>query len=133
MKTRILVVDDEPDFTSLLKLTLESVGYYEVQEENDSTRAVSAAREFGPDLVILDIMMPEMDGDEVASRLRNDPFLQDVPVLFMTALVSSTDTPADDTPCQSGGQTFLPKDTPADVLMDCIEQKLHQHRMAVAG
>jgi CheY-like chemotaxis protein len=131
MKTRILVVDDEPDFTHLLKVTLEAEGYYEVREENDAAAALSAAREFGPDLVVLDIMMPEMDGDEVAARLRNDPFLRDVPVIFMTALVSRQEAP--EGTCQSGGQTFLPKDTPVDKLVECIEQKLQKSALAMAG
>ena len=51
---RILLVDDEPDFTDTMRLVLESDGYYEVAVENDATRALTAAREFDPDLVILD-------------------------------------------------------------------------------
>ncbi len=80
MKKRILVVDDEPEFTNLLKLSLESHGYYEVREENDAEHARAAAREFDPDLVVLDIMMPEMDGSEVAAALKEDRVTRDVPV-----------------------------------------------------
>jgi CheY-like chemotaxis protein len=86
-KKRILVIDDEPSITRLLKLNLEQTDLYEVREENNSTRAVDAAREFKPDLVISDVMMPEVGGGEVAAQLREDPALRRVPVIFLTAAV----------------------------------------------
>ena len=131
MKKRILVVDDEPDFTSMLRLTLESHGYFEVREENDPDRARAAAREFGPDVVLLDIMMPEMEGSEVAAALKADPVTRDVPVIFLTALVSQADAPLGS--CRSGGHTFLPKDIRVEKLIRCIEDKIHQHEAAVAA
>lgn len=130
MKKRILVVDDEPDFTLWLKVSLETGGHYEVGEEHDPRRAVRAARQFDPDLVILDIMMPDLDGSEVAALLRDDPVLRDVPVLFMTALVSAREAAGGSV--QRGGQTFLSKDTPVRELVRCIEQKL-EARAAVAA
>jgi CheY-like chemotaxis protein len=86
-KKRILVIDDEPSITRLLKLNLEQTDLYEVREENNSTRAVAAAREFKPDLVISDVMMPEVGGGEIAAQLREDPALRRVPVIFLTAAV----------------------------------------------
>jgi CheY-like chemotaxis protein len=130
MKKRILIVDDEPEFTNLLKLSLESHGYYEVREENDAERARAAAREFGPDLVVLDIMMPEMEGNEVAAALKADPITRDVPVIFLTALVSRDDAP--EGTCSSGGHTFLPKDIRLEKLMRCIEDKIGQRQGAAA-
>jgi CheY-like chemotaxis protein len=122
MKKRILVIDDEPDFTYMLKLSLESMGYYRVGVENEATRALRAAREFAPDLIVLDIMMPGIDGSEVAARIRSDPDLRDVPVLFMTALVSHREARGGS--CSSGGQTFLPKTLGTGKLIECIEEKL---------
>ena len=122
MKKRILIVDDEVGFTHLLRLSLETIGYYEVREENDPERAVGAALEFEPDLVVLDIMMPRLDGSEVASAFKADPVLRDVPVLFLTALVSVDEAPSGT--CDSGGQSFLPKDLPIDKLIECIEAKI---------
>ena len=122
MRKRILVVDDEQDFTYLMRLTLESEGYYEVREENDATCALAAAREFDPDLIILDIMMPHLDGSEVAARAKADPVLRDVPIIFMTALVPSDEAPSGS--CSRGGQTFLPKDVPVERLIECIEDKI---------
>ena len=129
MKTRILVVDDEADLTGMLKAGLESEGYYTVREENDPLRAVAAAREFAPDLVVLDVMMPGMDGTDVAARLRADPQLRDTPVVFMTALLAGHEAPLG--ACESGGNTFLPKSTPLSALMDCIERKVARPTAAV--
>ena len=121
MKKRILIVDDERDFTSLLKLSLESMGEYEVQEENDSVNAVEAARYFDPDLFILDVMMPDIDGSDLAARLRSDPRFADTPIIFMTALLlgdeASSANPA------SGKQVYLPKSTPIEKVIECIEER----------
>ena len=67
---RILVVDDEQGFTMLLKMNLEKKGGYEVRVENDATKALDAAREFRPQVVLLDVVMPEMDGGDVALSFR---------------------------------------------------------------
>jgi CheY-like chemotaxis protein len=130
MKKRILVVDDEPDFTNMLRLTLESHGYYEVREENDAEAARAAAREFDPDLVVLDIMMPQLDGSEVAAALKQDPMTREVPVIFLTALVSREDAPMGT--CSSGGQTFLPKNIRIEKLIACIEDKIGKAQPAGA-
>lgn len=122
MKKRIFVIDDESDFTHLMKACLEADGYYHVGEQNDAASAVDAARVFDPDLILLDIMMPHLDGSEVAAHMRSDPVLRDVPVVFMTALVGATEAPAGT--YTSGGHTFLPKSIAIERLIDCIEQTL---------
>src|SRR5438552_2036051 len=113
MKKRILVIDDEPDFTGILKMGLEAGGYFTVQEENDATQAISAAREFGPDLVVLDIMMPHIDGSDIAARIKADRHMKDTPILFLTALVTDNEAPDS---WDSGGNTFLAKSTPLSKL-----------------
>ena len=130
MKTRILVVDDESEFTHMLRVHLESDGYYDVQEENDANNAVMAAREFEPDLIILDIMMPEMDGSDVAAKFRDTSQFARTPIIFMTALVTGNE--ATTGPDKPGCQTFLPKNTPIDKLIDCIEEKLAKHAAMAA-
>ena len=132
MKKRILVVDDERDFTNLLKLSLESHGYYEVQEENEAENVRAAARGFDPDLILLDIMMPELDGSEVAAALKADPVTRDVPIIFLTALVSEADAKADGS-YSSGGNTFLPKQIRLDRLMHCIDEKIHKRQSSLAA
>ena len=121
MKKRILVVDDEPAFTTLLKFGLEGAGYYEVHEENDATQAVATARAFDPDLIILDVMMPDLEGSDVAASLRELPRFAQTPIIFMTALALGVGGPAPNG-CRSA-QTYLAKDTPMEKLIECIESK----------
>jgi CheY-like chemotaxis protein len=71
-KKRILLIDDDPSFTRLLKLNLEETGAYEVRTENRGTAALTAAREFKPDLILLDVVMPDMGGGDVAFQIGAD-------------------------------------------------------------
>lgn len=118
MKNRILVVDDEAGFTHLLKLVLPA---YDIREENDATRAVAAAREFKPDLILLDIIMPRTDGAAVAAELRKDPALSTIPVVFLTAIVSSTEAEARKT---IDGYPCLSKPVTKAALLKCINEHL---------
>ena len=93
-KKRILIVDDEIGFTHLLKLNLEGTGLYEIRVENNGTNGLAAAAEFHPDLILLDVIMPDLDGGEVASRLSADPKLKKIPIVFITAVVSKEETDA---------------------------------------
>jgi CheY-like chemotaxis protein len=86
-KKRILLVDDEKSLTNLLKLNLEETGDYEVRVENWAEDALPAAREFKPDLILLDIIMPRMPGGNVAAEIDADPHLKGTPIVFLTAAV----------------------------------------------
>jgi CheY-like chemotaxis protein len=83
-KKRILVVDDDQSITSLTKRALERLDLYEVREENLAEHAVAAARDFLPDLILLDWNMPVMSGALVAAHLADDARLSDVPIVFIT-------------------------------------------------
>jgi CheY-like chemotaxis protein len=87
-KKRILVVDDLASDTRLLKLHLEQTNDYVVREENDAQAALTAAEEFKPDLILLDVLMPDMDGGELAARFRANDKLKAVPIVFLTAKVT---------------------------------------------
>ncbi|MEO8426794.1 MAG: response regulator [Verrucomicrobiota bacterium] len=89
---RILVVDDEPGVTRSLKLNLEAGGGYEVTIENHANQALTTARHIRPDLILLDVMMSETDGGEVAARMEADPLLRGTPIIFLTAIVSNEET-----------------------------------------
>jgi CheY-like chemotaxis protein len=91
---RILIVDDEPETTHLVKILLEKAGGYLVLEENDATKAHQSAQNFRPDLILLDIMMPETDGGDVAAQIEADPELQATPIIFLTALITTPETEA---------------------------------------
>ena len=86
-KKKILLVDDEKSFTNLLKLNLEETGAYEVRVENWAEDALKAAKEFKPDLVLLDIIMPRLPGGNVAAQIKADPETQETPIVFLTAAV----------------------------------------------
>ena len=86
-KTKVLLVDDEKSFTNLLKLNLEETGHYEVRVENWPEDAFNAVREFRPDIVFLDIIMPRMPGGNVAAQISHDPEIKDTPIVFLTAAV----------------------------------------------
>lgn len=96
MRKRILVVDDEPIITRILKSRIESAGDYDVRTQNKGSCALVTAREFRPDLILLDVLMPDMDGDEVAAQLRADAELQEVPIVFLTGVVSKEQVNAGD-------------------------------------
>src|SRR5688500_6463628 len=86
-KKRVLLVDDEKSFTNLLKLNLEETGNYDVRVENWAEDALQTARDFQPDIVLLDIIMPRLPGGNVAAQFKEDPALKDIPIVFLTAAV----------------------------------------------
>jgi Response regulator containing CheY-like receiver, AAA-type ATPase, and DNA-binding domains len=120
-KRRILIVDNDRDTTHLVKILLERAGNYLVLEENDATKAHQSARNFRPDLILLDVVMPETDGGEVAARIEADPELQNTPIVFLTALVTRAEA-------KSGlniqGHPFLAKPVSIPELIDAIERHL---------
>ena len=87
--TKILYVEDEPDIRTVALMALETVGGFTVQACSSGQEAIDAAPAFAPDLVILDVMMPGMDGPATLEALRKLPDMQDVDVIFMTAKVQS--------------------------------------------
>ncbi len=122
MKKRILVVDDEPALTRMVKLNLERTGNYEVRTENQGSMAVQAAREFKPDLIFLDVMMPDMSGDEVSAQLKEDEELSQIKFIFMTAIVTKDET--ESMGSNIGGNEFLAKPVKTDELLATIERVL---------
>ena len=86
----VLVADDDPDIRSLVTLRLERSGY-EVIAAGDGEQALAAALERAPDLALLDVMMPKLDGYEVTERLRQEEATRHLPVILLTARVQETD------------------------------------------
>ena len=122
MKKKILVVDDEASLTRMVKANLERTGKYEVRTENMGSKAIAAAREFKPDLMFLDVMMPDMSGDEVAAALREDAELKDMKFVFLTAIVTKDET--ETMGSEIGGNQFLAKPVKTDELIATIERML---------
>jgi CheY-like chemotaxis protein len=121
-KLKILIVDDESSFTRLLKLNLEATGKYQVRDENLATRAVAVAKDFHPDLIFLDVMMPGMDGGELKARLRETPGLRGVPIVFLTAAVKPEEI--EQHKGVIGGDLYLAKPVDLDVIERCIHDQL---------
>lgn len=120
-KPRILIIDDNPGFTRAAKLLLEKTGGYLVCEENDAMKAHQTAQSFKPDLILLDIAMPQTDGGEVAARIESDPALHKIPVVFLTALVTETETKSG---LRIEGHSFLSKPISLAELIEGIEGNL---------
>src|SRR5690242_18348099 len=120
-KPRILIIDDNPGFTRAAKLVLEKTGGYLVCEENDAMKAHQTAQSFKPDLILLDIAMPQTDGGEVAARIESDPALHKIPVVFLTALVTETETKSG---LRIEGHSFLSKPISLAELIEGIEGNL---------
>ena len=95
-KKKILLIDDETTITSLLRLNLEASGRFIVRAENQGARGVETAREFHPDLILLDIMMPDMDGGDVAAIIQREAALRNTPIIFLTAAVRKEEINAHD-------------------------------------
>ena len=84
---KILYVEDEPDIQAVAKIALETVGGFELKVCSGGEEAIASALDFVPDLLLLDVMMPGMDGPTTLSELRRLPGLEDKPAIFMTAKV----------------------------------------------
>ena len=119
VKKRILIVDDEASYTRLLKLSLVQTDRYEVEVENSSSGALALAERFLPDLILLDVMMPGMDGGELAARLKASPKLAQVPIVFLTAAVKREELRSREGTI--GGLPFLAKPVELAEVMQCID------------
>jgi DNA-binding response OmpR family regulator len=88
--TRILIVDDEPDILSLLTLHLK-LKHYEVFKSSSPIKGIEIANKEKPDLILLDVMMPEMDGFQVAMKLKENEDTRNIPIIFLTARTQTED------------------------------------------
>ncbi len=121
-RPRVLVVDDEPDLVDLVSMNLTTAGY-DVIHATDGLEGLHAARAEQPDLVILDVMMPEMSGVEVARRLRADPRTASTPVLMLTARASEGDQVSG---LAAGADDYITKPFSMRVLLARVEAALRR-------
>lgn len=121
-KRRILVVDDDLACARVLKAGLERTGGYEVRAEARATQALPAAREFEPDLILLDVCMIDGDGGDVAFTLRNDAQLRNIPIVFLTSIVSEHEVRDGD--ALRGAFHFMAKPARLERVIACIEKHI---------
>lgn len=125
-KKKILMVDDEEDFCFFAKMFLERSGKYQVKTVYNGQDALKEYREFKPDLILLDIVMPDMPGDEVAITLLDDPGTRDTPIVFLTSLASQLQG-EDSSPVQKiGGRLFIGKPVSKDQLLEAVDSILER-------
>ncbi len=91
---RILLADDEPDILEVSKIALETVGGFEVEVCSSGAELLQLLPEFRPDLIIMDVLMPDMAGPEVLSRLRQLPDYSGIPVIFLTGVANGIELKA---------------------------------------
>lgn len=111
MKSKVLVVDDEPNNLQLVNQILHD--QYQLSFANSGSQAIKLAKKMEPNLILLDIMMPEMDGYETCERLKSDPDTADIPVIFLTALDADGDEVRG---FETGGVDFISKPAKAMIL-----------------
>lgn len=113
-KSKILVVDDDPKLSRLVATILNRVGGYEVFEENRPFAALATARQYRPDLILLDVDMPGKDGGTISREMAADVVLSNVPVLFVTSLISSSESGT------HNGARYLAKPVNPQLLLDTV-------------
>ncbi len=116
-KFKILIVDDEEDLVFFLKINLERTGKYQVYAHTDPFDALKTAEICKPDLAILDVMMPKMDGGELAWLLMNKEENKNMPVLFLTALLNREEEKSE----INSRRQFIAKPITPGALMEKID------------
>lgn len=114
---KILVIDDEPEITDIVETFLETAGY-EVASENTSELGIEKAKTLQPDLVLLDIMMPTMDGYEICGELKRCEKTKRIPVVFLTGKDARSD---EGRSFQVGGVLYIRKPFSCERLLDIVK------------
>lgn len=118
MPRSVLIVDDEPRITAALMTRLESVGY-EVYHAINGLAGIEAAALYEPDLILLDIRLPDIDGYETCTRIRRMPRLAESPIIFLSANVQDEAVLRAEA---AGGDRFISKPYESSVVLDAIEE-----------
>lgn len=122
MAKKILIIDDEDDFCYFVKLNLEQTGKFEVLVATNGAVGINLAKTQQPDLILLDILMPGMNGSEVAEILLNDTATRHIPVVFLTALAKKGEV--EKSKGRIGGREFIAKPVTTEELIFKIESIL---------
>ncbi|MBU0547557.1 MAG: response regulator [Candidatus Omnitrophica bacterium] len=123
-KKKVLVIDDEEQFCNLVKKNIEKTDEFEVNIATNGDDGIRLAREIKPDLILLDMVMPEMDGADVISLIRNDKVIKDTPVVFLTAIVREEE--ANSQTSFTRGYSLLAKTVTVGELITCIKKNVRR-------
>ena len=123
-KTKILIIDDEEYICHLIKLFLEGTNRFEVLMSTTGQEGIELAKTNKPDLILLDILMPEMSGTAVVECLSQEKSTKDIPIVFLTGVVTKQDVEA--SKGVIGGRRFIAKPVASDELIAGIESVLQK-------
>jgi len=121
-KKLILLVDDDPDFVEAVRVIVENGGY-EVEVAYDGKEGLEAVAERKPDLIVLDVMMPVMNGHEACAKLKGDKETEDIPIILLTAVADrvTTSTYTHRDMLESEAEDYMPKPVEPNELLDRIK------------
>ena len=119
---KVLIIDDEENFCKLIKKNIEKTGEFEVYMATNGDEGVKLARKIKPDLILLDIVMPGMDGGDVAALIRDDETIKDIPIVFLTAIVREEESSSQ--PSFTRGYSLLAKTATLGELLACIKKNV---------
>ena len=114
--TRVLVIDDEPEITDIVEAFLTEAGY-SVTSENKPTNAVAKVKEFQPNVIMLDIMMPGLDGYDICQQIKELPDMAHVPIIFLTGKDRADDMGRS---FKVGGDMFIKKPFSCERLLEIV-------------
>ncbi len=118
-KKSIVIVDDDVDVSQMTRMRLEQTGLYSVRVCNRGSEAVSVLREVKPDMVLLDIVMPDADGTEIARQIQEDKSLAGTRIVFMTSLVEEGELSQSS---MIGGHPFISKPITGEALLESVRK-----------
>jgi DNA-binding response OmpR family regulator len=119
-KKKILIIDDEENFCNLVKKNVEKTNEFEVHVATNGDDGIKSIKEIKPDLILLDIIMPGLDGGDVVSLIRGDESIKDTPIVFLTSLVRKDEVGAGFTK----GYSLLAKTVTVRELIACIKENI---------
>lgn len=122
MAKKVLIVDDEEQLAQMYAMRLQSNGYETIVETNP-LEALSLAQEIQPDVILLDVLMPQMNGRIVCKKLKENPQTQDIPIIFLTAKDSIDDIKAE---LEVGAEGHITKPVNIQDLLDRLESTLYK-------
>jgi two-component system, OmpR family, alkaline phosphatase synthesis response regulator PhoP len=124
-KQRVLIIDDEENFCKLVKKNIEQTGEFEVYIAINGDDGMTLVREIKPDLILLDIVMPGLDGADVVSLIRNDQSIKDTPIVFLTALAREEESSPQEAIIR--GYSLLAKTVTVGELIACVRKNARRH------
>ncbi len=127
---KILFIDDDPDILSLVQMTLETIGGFEVHTCTSARKGMALAEACHPDLILLDVMMPDIDGPSLMGKIRSNKFIGSTPVVFMTARVQPAEM---DKYVALGAAGVIPKPFNPVTLPDEVQELWHGYQCSVCG